>query len=203
MPPPYPRSPGPCIVPLVCLVLLAGLPRVAGAEPADSGPASRIDPALATAARLTPRDSFTVWVGFRDKGEAGPADLAALLKAAEAALTPRARARRLRAGVQPLVDERDLPVAPGYLEALTRSGCRPSATSFAACSRCSTPRPSGWSTARGCWGVSPGTCPARTWERHTAPISRSRARRSTPPRPRRRCCTGRWGRSGPTAWAPM
>jgi len=116
-------------VPLVCLVLLAGLPRVAGAEPADSGPASRIDPVLATAARLTPRDSFTVWVGFRDKGEAGPADLAALLKAAEAALTPRARARRLRAGVQPLVDERDLPVAPGYLEALVRSGCRPIAVS--------------------------------------------------------------------------
>src|SRR5438105_15368043 len=98
MTPPYPRSPGPCIVPLVCLVLLAGLPRVAGAEPADSGPASRIDPVLATAARLTPRDSFTVWVGFRDKGGGGPAGPAAPLKAAEGAVPPRARSRGPRPG---------------------------------------------------------------------------------------------------------
>src|SRR6185503_17824800 len=44
-------------------------------------------------------------------------------------LTPRARSRRLRAGVRPLVDERDLPVEAGNLEALRRFGLEPFAVS--------------------------------------------------------------------------
>src|SRR6185503_8805698 len=44
-------------------------------------------------------------------------------------LTPRARSRRLRAGVRPLVDERDLPVEAGNLEALRRLGLEPFAVS--------------------------------------------------------------------------
>jgi hypothetical protein len=63
-----------------------------------------------------------VWIQFTDHGEDGPADLARMLAAADANLTPRARARRLRAGVRPLVDERDLPVHPAYLAALERAG---------------------------------------------------------------------------------
>jgi serine protease AprX len=72
-------------------------------------------------------DSLTVWVSFGDKGE--PADLAAALGAARASLTPRARARRERAGVRPLVDERDLPVPARYLEALVQQGLAPFAVS--------------------------------------------------------------------------
>jgi serine protease AprX len=74
-------------------------------------------------------DSATIWVTFTDKGESGPGDLAALLAEARAALTPRARARRERAGVWPLVDERDLPVAARYLEALRALSMSPFAVS--------------------------------------------------------------------------
>jgi subtilisin family serine protease len=120
------RAPGTLWVPLLSLSLL-GLARVGSA---DTSPASlRLDPALAAAARQAPADTFAVWVTFRDKGEAGPSDLAARLAAAESALTPRARARRLRAHVWPLVDERDLPVDAGYLSALERRAGQPLAVS--------------------------------------------------------------------------
>jgi len=66
-----------------------------------------------------------VWVEFADKGERDPADLAARLAAARAALTPRALARRLRNHVTPIVDYRDVPVAPAYLEALAAQGMAP------------------------------------------------------------------------------
>jgi len=81
------------------------------------------------AARLAPDDTFTVWVSFTDKGEAGPADLAALLFAAEAGLAPRARARRLRANVWPVVDDLDLPVHEPYIRALVERGLAPCAAS--------------------------------------------------------------------------
>src|SRR6185369_9055193 len=56
-------------------------------------------PVVPWTAKLAPRlvtlldspDTVTVWVEFADKGESGPADLAARLAAARAALTPRAR----------------------------------------------------------------------------------------------------------------
>jgi len=70
-----------------------------------------------------------VWVEFADKGESGPADLAARLAAARAALTPRARARRERARVTPIVDPRDLPVATRYLDDLGARGFPPFAVS--------------------------------------------------------------------------
>ena len=63
-----------------------------------------------------------VWLTFADKGEKGPGDLMARLAAAEAALTDRARARRIRAHVFPLVGYDDLPVAPEYLRALGQRG---------------------------------------------------------------------------------
>jgi hypothetical protein len=59
----------------------------------------------------------------------GPGDLARRLVAAEAALTPRNRARRERAGVQPLVDALDLPVEAGYLAQLRTAGLSPFAVS--------------------------------------------------------------------------
>lgn len=71
------------------------------------------------------RGPVSVWVEFRDRGARGPAELARMLADAESRLTPRARARRIRAGVRPLVDERDLPVHAPYLEALRDAGLRP------------------------------------------------------------------------------
>jgi serine protease AprX len=76
-----------------------------------------------------PGDSAAVWVEFVDKGDDGPAGMAALLARAEASLTPRALARRRRARVVPLVHERDVPVAPRYLEALEARGLAPIAVS--------------------------------------------------------------------------
>ncbi|HKQ57426.1 MAG TPA: hypothetical protein VJY35_06125, partial [Candidatus Eisenbacteria bacterium] len=75
-------------------------------------------------ARSLDPEPVSVWITFADKGERGPADLAARIGAAEAALTPRARARRVRAGVSPLVGYDDLPVDAGYLEDLERRGSR-------------------------------------------------------------------------------
>ena len=126
---PKPRLSGSRLVPLLWLLLGPAAAAEPAALPDESPLASRLDPALATLARLAPADRFTVWVTIRDKGEDGPADLAVKLAAADAALAPRARARRLRAGVWPLVDERDLPVAPAYLEALRGQGFSPIAVS--------------------------------------------------------------------------
>jgi len=97
----------------------------AGAAAGDaSEPALfKLDPPLLAAARS--EDPVTVWVGFRDKGESGIEALAAALAAARAALTPRGLARRLRAGVSPLVDYRDLPLHAPYLEALAERGLAP------------------------------------------------------------------------------
>lgn len=84
--------------------------------------ASKLDGRLLPEA-LTPGEApVAVWLTFADKGERGVSDLMSRLAQAEAALTPRARARRLRAQVTPLVDERDLPVEPAYLAELERRG---------------------------------------------------------------------------------
>lgn len=118
------------------LLLLAPAAAVAvsparGDPPASPDPrvAGRIDPRLAAAARAGPGESFTVWVGFTDKGERDPADLAARLAKARADLAPRALERRLRNHVWPLVDYRDLPVDPDRLAALREGGFEPIAVS--------------------------------------------------------------------------
>jgi subtilisin family serine protease len=64
-------------------------------------------------------------VTFGDKGETDPADLARRLAEAEATLDPHARARRVRAGVTPLVDYLDLPLHPPYVESLKALGLAP------------------------------------------------------------------------------
>ncbi len=85
----------------------------------------KLDPRLADPARITDIEPVSVWVEFVDKGETGPADLAARLAAAEAALTPKARARRERAKVTPMVDYLDLPLHPPYVAALAARGFQP------------------------------------------------------------------------------
>ncbi len=74
---------------------------------------------------LAPGEPLTVWVFFRDKGVADR-DLASALEAAAGRLSPRARARRARTvgPGAPIVDVRDLPVAPAYLRAVTDLGAR-------------------------------------------------------------------------------
>src|SRR5207247_10293245 len=78
----------------------------------------KLDPRLVPVALAGDPQMVSVWVTFHDKGEGGPAGLARALARTTAGLTPRARARRERAGVWPLVDVRDLPVHAPYLETL-------------------------------------------------------------------------------------
>jgi len=87
--------------------------------------AARLDPRLLQSALIPGPDPVPVWVSLADKGEREPSDLAIALARAEAALTPRCRARRERCGVTPLVDYRDLPLHAPYLDALAARGLRP------------------------------------------------------------------------------
>jgi subtilisin family serine protease len=89
---------------------------------ADASPArSRLEPRLAASlAAGTP--AVPVWIEFADKGETGPADLAARLAEAERALAPETRRRRERARVHPIVDWLDLPLEPAYVRALAARG---------------------------------------------------------------------------------
>ena len=109
---------------------LALLAATASAAPAHAAGflGLKLDPALAAwvAGGAEPR---TIWVGFSGKSPRGPADAVERLARAEAGLTSASRARRLRAGVRPLVDERDVPVAPEYLESLRALGLEPFAVS--------------------------------------------------------------------------
>jgi len=121
-----------------CLgVVVAGLLGLAGptqgvCTPAAADPA-RLVPELARKldTRLVPvavqggDEPVSVWLALADKGEEGPADLIARLARAEAALAPRALARRRRARVEPLVDYRDLPVHAPYVELLAARGLAP------------------------------------------------------------------------------
>lgn len=124
----------PALVLILAAVLATGSVASAGAAervPAShDARASRLSPALATRLdlRLLPfalgegESSAGVWVEFADKGESGAGDLAQRLSDAQASLSPRARARRLRNHVTPLVDYHDLPVHAPYLDALVTRG---------------------------------------------------------------------------------
>jgi len=109
------------------LLLALALPLAVPPRPARAVPPTafqRLDPRLAAA--LAPgAEPVPVWVEFADKGESGPADLAARLAEAERRLTPDARRRRERAGVHPLVDWLDLPVESGYVRQLEALGLQP------------------------------------------------------------------------------
>ena len=106
--------------------------RAADLPPARDLPAAaatKLDQRLLDTARFGDDAPVAVWLTLSDKGERGAADLAARLAAAEAALTSRARARRLRAGITPIVSYDDLPVHPDYLDDLARRGIGVAATS--------------------------------------------------------------------------
>ncbi len=85
----------------------------------------KLDPRLHAQASTPTGETFSVWVSFHDKGERDEADLAARLVKAEQSLTARARARRVRAGLAPLVDYRDLRLEPAYLDGLRSHGLTP------------------------------------------------------------------------------
>ena len=95
---------------------------------ADSLGSIKVDPALRAAAAAG-SEALPVWVSLADKGIQGPEDLALALAAARSRLSPRCIARRLRAHVEPPVDERDLPLYVPYLDALRAHGFVPYATS--------------------------------------------------------------------------
>lgn len=106
---------------LICIAGLLGLATAAASAPLSGALARKLDPrllpALAEGAAAVP-----VWVEFADKGEAGMSDLALRLGEAERLLTDRARTRRTRAGLWPLVDYADLPLHAPYLGALESAG---------------------------------------------------------------------------------
>lgn len=113
---------------LIALVALLALQLSAQAAPMSPALARKLDPRLqpALAAQAT---NVAVWVEFADKGEAGPGDLAARLAQAERDLSPRNRARRIKAGRSPLVDYLDLPLHADYVTALEQAGFAPAARS--------------------------------------------------------------------------
>ena len=88
----------------------------------SSALATRLDLRLLPFALGEAGETAGVWVEFADKGETDAGDLAARLADAEASLSPRARARRIKNHVTPLVDYRDLPVHAPYLDALAARG---------------------------------------------------------------------------------
>ncbi len=102
----------------LCLLLLACLLSIvsrAGATGGGSAPpaAAPEEPALVQ------------WIFFTDKGIASPAQLDAALARVAAAADPRTVARRQARRTLPgLFDERDLPVVPGYVEAVRATGAR-------------------------------------------------------------------------------
>lgn len=106
---------------MAIVAALAGAPAPAWTA-LPPGVGSKLDPRLLREVTEPDGQEHAVWVTFADKGEGGPGDLAARLATAEAELSPRALARRIRARVHPLVDYRDLPIEPSYLAALRASG---------------------------------------------------------------------------------
>ena len=110
----------PIMLPCLLLVTLLSAPAHAASAPL----AAKLDPRLAVAAQPG-AEPVSVWVEFADKGEQGPADLAARLAQADRELTPRNRARREKAALRPLVDYLDLPLEPAYIEALRAQGLQP------------------------------------------------------------------------------
>ncbi len=62
------------------------------------------------------------WVYFTDKGYSAPDEMQQALNAAGAALSERALRRRAKTRQAELFDERDLPLAPGYVAAVLNTG---------------------------------------------------------------------------------
>lgn len=106
---------------LLLVVVLSPAVTLASATAAGMPARSRLDPRLA-AALAAGSPPVPVWIEFADKGETGPADLAARLAEAERSLAPETRRRRERARVQPIVDWLDLPLEPGYVRAIEARG---------------------------------------------------------------------------------
>jgi subtilisin family serine protease len=122
------RSPFPGVPFASLLIVLLGPPILFGASPAraalPSAVASKVEPGLLRSLDAAPDDTLSAWIEFSDKGEESPADLARRLADAGQALSPKTRARRLRAHAA-AVDYLDLPVEPSYLEALRARGLVP------------------------------------------------------------------------------
>ena len=114
---------------LAMLLLVFCLAAPASAAALRGAAAAKLDPLLLPVLSAGGAEPVSAWVTFDDKGETGPGDLVRRLAEAEAALDPHARARRVRAGVTPLVDYLDLPVHAPYLEALRALGLAPYGTS--------------------------------------------------------------------------
>lgn len=115
-----------CLVLIVGGILVALLVGASGAISKSAPPAPRLtdpqkSPVISAAlagrmGRVDESETHKVWVFFTDKGIFTDEGYRQALRSAEAALTDRARARRMRArGPDNLVDFRDLPVFEEYV----------------------------------------------------------------------------------------
>lgn len=73
---------------------------------------------------ITAQDSLDVWIIFTDRGYQTQESLISALEKAENNLLPANRARRQKVRSVSLVDEKDLPVSAGYVQAILDQGCR-------------------------------------------------------------------------------
>ncbi|MCK9994655.1 MAG: S8 family serine peptidase, partial [Candidatus Krumholzibacteria bacterium] len=109
---------------LVVLLLMAPLAVAFGADDTDGVVTQRLQVRLATKAMT--EETLPVWVYFTDRGIT-KSTLSAALEQAERNLNPRTAKRRakvMEAGGR-IVDERDLPVAAGYINTVTVVGAEP------------------------------------------------------------------------------
>lgn len=108
-------------IPLILLMLLAPQSTAFAADDTDGVITQRLQVRLG--AKAMTEETVPVWVYFTDRGVA-KSGLSAALDQAERNLHPRAAKRRAKV-MEPggsLVDERDLPVAAAYIDAVTGAG---------------------------------------------------------------------------------
>ena len=117
------------LTPLITTGPVSGSVPAAIGDPLPVAVALKLDPRLVTTFAHSPDDTVSIWIEFTDKGLRDGRERIESLAAAEAALSPRARARRVRAGVRPLVDELDLPLHAPYLTDLASGHFTPYAYS--------------------------------------------------------------------------
>ena len=110
-------------------LLVLGIIALPAAAALSPGVTRKLDSRLMSQSIAAPNEIVSAWVNFADKGESNAQDLGARLAAAERALSPKNRARRIKAGVSPLVDVMDLAVSEDYLGGLRAAGFEPYAVS--------------------------------------------------------------------------
>jgi subtilisin family serine protease len=113
-------------VALLAVLLIAAV--ASGSAAAGGGDSAKLAPLVRQfVASPSSVSEVKVWIFFADHGEKFPGDIDERLAGVE--ITERSRARRLARSTGALVDGRDLPVHPAYIDAVREAGCRVKQTS--------------------------------------------------------------------------